>query len=181
MMTPLAVSVIQSMSNSQKGLLIDKMREEDWESVRSIYREGIETGNATFETRVPDWEEWDNNHLQSCRLVARKEGQVVGWAALSPVSERCVYRGTAEVSVYMSPDFHGQGIGKALLQRLVEESEQHGLWTLQAGIFPENIVSIELHKACGFREVGRREKIGQMNGIWRDVVIFERRSRIVGV
>ena len=181
MMTPLAVSVVQSMSNSQKGLLIDEMKEEDWESVRSIYQEGIETGNATFETHVPDWEEWDNRHHQSCRLVARKEGQVVGWAALSPVSERCVYRGAAEVSVYVSPDFHGQGIGKALLQRLNEESEQNELWTLQAGIFPENTVSIELHKACGFREVGRREKIGRMNDIWRDVVLYERRSKVVGV
>jgi phosphinothricin acetyltransferase len=169
------------MNDSRKRFQIDGMKKEDWESIRSIYREGIETGNATFETRVPDWEEWDNSHLQHCRLVAQSEGCIVGWAALSPVSERCIYRGVAEVSVYVSSDFHGQGIGKALLQRLVEESERHGFWTLQASIFPENTVSIELHKTCGFREVGWREKIGQMNGIWRDVVLFERRSRIVDV
>ena len=169
------------MIDSLQDLQISEMRKEDWESVRSIYLEGIETGNATFETRVPDWKEWDNSHLHHCRLVARCEGCVVGWTALSSVTERCVYRGTAEVSVYVSSDFHGQGIGKALLRRLVEESERHGFWTLQAGIFPENTASIELHKACGFREVGRREKIGQMNGVWRDVVLFERRSRIAGV
>ena len=154
---------------------------EDWDAVRAIYREGIVTGNATFETDAPAWEAWDKGHLRACRLVARAGGRVMGWAALSPVSGRCVYAGVAEVSVYVSASARGQGIGKALLGALVEESERAGLWTLQAGIFPENMASIVLHRAHGFREVGRRERIGQMNGVWRDVVLMERRSKAVGI
>jgi len=157
------------------------MRDEDWDAVRAIYREGIVTGNATFETDAPAWEAWDKGHLRACRLVARADGRVMGWAALSPVSGRCVYAGVAEVSVYVSASARGQGIGKALLGALVEESERAGLWTLQAGIFPENMASIVLHRAHGFREVGRRERIGQMNGVWRDVVLMERRSKAVGI
>ncbi len=160
---------------------IDKMKDEDWSEVQSIYREGIATGNATFETDVPDWEHWDRSHLRHCRLVARKEGQVIGWAALSPVSGRCVYGGVAEVSVYVAASVRGRGVGKALLQALVEESERKGFWTLQAGIFPENTASIALHKHCGFREVGRRERLGQMHGVWKDIIFMERRSDVVGV
>jgi L-amino acid N-acyltransferase YncA len=160
--------------------IVEKMKVEDWGSVRSIYREGIATGNATFEKDVPEWQEWDRRHLGDCRFVARREGQVVGWGALSPVSSRCVYAGVAEVSIYVAASARGEGIGKTLLRALIEESERQGIWTLQAGVFPENEASIALHKACGFREVGYREKIGQMNGHWRDVILLERRSEVVG-
>jgi phosphinothricin acetyltransferase len=160
---------------------IERMISEDWEMVHSIYQEGLATGNATFETKVPLWNEWNKNHLPECRLVARSEGQVVGWAALSPVSRRQVYRGVVEVSIYIASLARGQGMGKALLRALVLESEQAGFWTLQAGIFPENVYSLALHKACGFREVGHRENIGQLSGVWRDVVLMERRSKVVGV
>jgi L-amino acid N-acyltransferase YncA len=163
------------------GFTVDKMQSEDWGAVRSIYREGIATGNATFETDAPEWQEWDKTHLGDCRFVARREGQVVGWGALSPVSSRCVYAGVAEVSIYVTASARGEGIGKTLLRRLIEASERQGIWTLQAGIFPENEASIALHRACGFREVGYREKIGQMNGHWRDVVLLERRSEVVGI
>jgi phosphinothricin acetyltransferase len=149
--------------------------------VRTIYQQGIATGNATFETETPTWEAWDAGHLPTCRLVAGKDGRIVGWAALSPVSGRCVYAGVAEVSVYVAADARGQGIGKALLSALVEASEQEGIWTLQAGIFPENEASIALHKRCGFRVLGRQERLGQMDGVWRDVLLMERRSNVVGV
>ena len=160
---------------------IDKMKDEDWSEVQAIYRESIATGNATLETDGPDWEHWDRNHLRHCRLAARKKGQVIGWAALSPVSERCVYEGVAEVSVYVAASVRGRGVGKALLRALVEESESKGFWTLQAGIFPENAASIALHKRCGFREIGRRERLGQMGGVWRDIILMERRSDVVGI
>ena len=152
------------------------MSPEDWPAVRAIYLEGIATGNATFERSAPEWERWDEAHLPTCRLVARAAGEVVGWAALSPVSRRAVYAGVAEVSVYVSARARGQGVGTRLLARLVEVSEREGLWTLQAGIFPENTASIELHQRAGFRVVGIREKIGSMDGRWRDVVLMERRS-----
>jgi phosphinothricin acetyltransferase len=152
-----------------------------WEAVRAIYREGIDTRNATFETETPDWQTWDEKHLQQCRLVASVDDQVVGWAALSPVSSRCVYRGVAEVSIYIAASARGQGIGKALLKALVDESEAAGIWTLQAGIFPENAVSVALHKAFGFREVGIRKHIGKMGDTWRNVLLMERRSEIVGI
>jgi L-amino acid N-acyltransferase YncA len=165
-------------------IVVDKITSEDWAAVRAIYLEGIATHNATFETDAPDWEKWDSDHLRDCRLVARKGGRpfgrVVGWAALSPVSARCVYAGVAEVSVYVAEAARGQGVGKMLLQALIEESERQGIWTLQAGIFPENAASLVLHKSCGFREVGRRERIGQMDGVWRDVVLTERRSQVAG-
>lgn len=162
------------------GFTTDKMKAEDWGAVQSIYREGIATGDATFEMETPEWEEWDKKHLNDCRIVARKDGQVAGWAALSPVSSRCVYAGVAEVSIYVTASARGVGIGKTLLRTLIEESERKGIWTLQAGIFPENEASIALHKAYGFREVGYRERIGKMNGIWRDVILFERRSEVAG-
>lgn len=160
---------------------IAEMQDQDWGAVESIYREGIATGHATFETDVPAWEEWDAAHLRDCRFVARKDGRVIGWAALSPVSGRCVYAGVAEVSVYVAASARGGGVGKALLRALVEGAERQGIWTLQGGIFPENEASIGLHEACGFRVVGRRERLGQLDGLWRDVVLMERRSKVVGV
>jgi L-amino acid N-acyltransferase YncA len=160
---------------------IEAMRGDDWPAVRSIYSEGIATGNATFETETPEWTKWDQGHLQDCRLVARNTVQVLGWAALSAVSGRRVYSGVAEVSVYVAAEARGRGVGKALLQSLIEQSELSGIWTLQASIFPENVPSIALHKSCGFREVGVRQKLGQRGGIWRDVVLLERRSLSVGL
>ena len=160
--------------------VIDRMKADDWEQVRSIYLEGIATGHATFETTAPSWEKWDAGHLQIVRLVARDQSIVLGWAALSPVSSRCVYGGVAEVSVYVGKNGRGQGIGRALLESLIEESEQNGIWMLQAGVFPENMASINLHLRCGFREVGRRERIGKLNGVWRSTLLLERRSKSVG-
>ena len=160
---------------------IDRMHRNDWETVRSIYAQGIASEDTTFETQVPDWEEWDTNHLPGPRLVARSNEQVIGWAAVSPVSSRCIYSGVAEVSVYVAAQFRQRGVGKLLLQALITESEQAGIWTLQAGIFPENTRSLALHKSCGFREIGIQEKIGQNDGIWRDVILLERRSKVVGV
>ena len=157
------------------------MRSEDWPAVRNIYSEGIATGNATFETEIPEWAKWDQRHLQDCRLVAQAGERILGWAALSPVSSRRVYSGVAEVSVYAAAETRGRGVGKMLLQLLVTQSERCGMWTLQAGIFPENAASIALHKSCGFREVGLRRKLGQRGGIWRDVLLLERRSLSVGV
>ncbi len=157
------------------------MHDEDWEAVRAIYREGIAGGNATFETDVPNWETWNKNHLRACRLVAKADGRVIGWAALTPYSSRRAYAGVAGLSIYVSAAARGQGIGRALLGALIEESERAGLWTLQAGIFPENTASLALHRACGFREVGRRARIGRLHGVWRDVVLMERRSKVVGV
>jgi phosphinothricin acetyltransferase len=153
------------------------MTKDDWPAVGEIYKQGIETGNATFQQSVPGWEEWDKNHIKFCRIIAESAGQIAGWAALTQVSERYVYSGVAEVSIYISQHHRGIGIGRILLEKLVEESEANGFWTLQAGIFPENIPSIELHKKAGFRVVGHREKIGKMNGIWRDTILLERRSR----
>jgi len=161
---------------------IDHMQPKDWGGVREIYLEGIATGDATFETDAPGWEKWDRDHLRDGRLVARGEdGRVIGWAALSPVSGRRVYAGVAEVSVYVAASVRGQGVGQALLNALVEASEHQGIWTLQAGILRENEASIALHESCGFREVGCRERIGQRDNVWRDVILMERRSKIVGV
>jgi len=160
---------------------VETLLPDDWEQVRSIYLEGIATGNATFETEAPDWQTWSRNHLSFGRLVARQINSVIGWAALAPVSGRCVYAGVAEVSVYVAASARGQGVGRLLLAGLISEAEQNGVWTLQAGIFPENIASIALHKSCGFREVGLRERLGRLNRVWRDVVLLERRSRKVGL
>jgi L-amino acid N-acyltransferase YncA len=161
--------------------VVDPLQAVDWPQVAAIYRAGIATGNATFETDVPDWETWDAAHLKDCRLVMRDGDRVLGWAALSPVSNRCVYGGVAEVSVYVAEAARGQGVGKTLLGALIAASEAAGFWTLQTGIFPENTASIGLHVACGFREVGRRERLGQLGGVWRDVVLMERRSQLTGV
>jgi phosphinothricin acetyltransferase len=160
---------------------IEEMRADDWPQVRDIYLEGISTGNATFETQAPGWEQWDREHLSSCRFVARDDESVKGWAALRPVSSRHAYRGVAEVSVYVTAEARGRGCGRALLEALISSSEQNGIWTLQAGILAENLSSLELHRRCGFREVGRRERIGKIEDRWRDVVLLERRSRIVGI
>jgi L-amino acid N-acyltransferase YncA len=162
-------------------IVIEKMDLVDWEPVREIYLEGISTGNATFQKAAPSWEEWDSGHHHHCRIVARSEGKVVGWAALSPVSSRSVYSGVGEVSVYVRLKENGKGIGSVLLKSLIEVSEQNGFWMLQSGIFPENAGSIKLHKKNGFREVGRRERIGYMDGVWRDTILLERRSKEVGI
>jgi phosphinothricin acetyltransferase len=176
---------------------IDALRADDWDAVRAIYLEGIATGVATFETGAPSWEKWDAGHLASPRLAAREiitdravnraadradgAGRVMGWAALSTVSDRCVYAGVAEVSIYVAAAARGQGAGRALLGALCDETDRAGLWTLQAGIFPENLASMKLHAACGFRVVGRREKLGKLGGAWRDVILLERRSRVAGI
>jgi L-amino acid N-acyltransferase YncA len=148
-----------------------------WDSIKSIYLEGI----ATLETDAPSWEKWDSEHLASCRLIAKDDDTILGWAALSPVSGRCVYGGVAEVSIYIAEAARGKGVGKQLFERLIEESEQNELWTLQSGILQENVASVKLHEKCGFRIVGVRERIGKREGTWRNVVLMERRSHKVGV
>jgi L-amino acid N-acyltransferase YncA len=160
---------------------IDKMIPQDWEMVRQIYQEGLETRNASFELEAPSWEEWDKKHHQECRLVYRDGDRILGWAALSPTSARWVYRGVAEVSIYIKEGQYRKGLGRKLLKALIECSEEKGFWTLQGGIFPENVASIKLHEECGFRLVGRREKVGKHFGAWRDTVILERRSKKVGI
>lgn len=157
---------------------IRKLLTTDWDQVKMIYEKGIATGNATFQTSAPSWEEWDKSHLNNCRIVAEIDGILTGWAALTPVSSRCVYAGVAEVSVYVDPAYSGKGIGLALLNELVALSEAEGLWTMQAGIFPENTASLRIHEKAGFRILGVREKIGKQNGIWRDTVLLERRSKL---
>ncbi len=158
---------------------IRELQATDWQAVRLIYEKGIVTGNATFQTSAPSQEEWDQSHLSTCRIVGETNGKVVGWAALTPVSSRCVYAGVAEVSVYVDPELSGKGIGLALLNKLVQLSEAEGIWTLQAGIFPENAASLRIHEKAGFRVLGIREKIGKQNGVWRDTVLLERRSKII--
>jgi len=157
------------------------MHPQDWDAVRAIYLEGIATRNATFEQSAPDWEAWDQGHLPCCRLVARIGGEVLGWTALSPVSSRQVYAGVAEFSIYVAEHARGRGIGTALLKALVDASEREGVWMLQSGVFPENNASLELCRRFGFRVVGTRERIGSMDGRWRDVVLLERRSTVAGV
>ncbi len=157
------------------------MTRADWPAVARVYREGIESGHATFETEVPTWEEWDESHIDSCRLVSEVEGEVVAWAALTPVSRRHVYRGVAEHSIYVAGAMRGRGVGTSLLSALVEAAEEAGFWTLQTAIFPENEASIALHSAAGFRVVGTRERPGSHHGVWRDVVLMERRSDRVGM
>jgi phosphinothricin acetyltransferase len=151
----------------------------DWPAVRAIYEDGIRSGVATFETKAPSWEEWDAAH-PALRLVAELDGRVVGWAALSPYSPRRCYRGVGEVSLYVAETSRGVGVGRVLLERLVERSEQAGNWTLMAGVFPENETSLRLHRACGFRELGVHRGLGEAGGVWRDVVWLERRSEVVG-
>jgi phosphinothricin acetyltransferase len=163
-----------------REVILRELQPEDWAAVRAIYEEGIRGGDATFEIEPPSWERFDAVHPEF-RLVAERDGSVLGWAALSPVSDRCCYEGVGEVSVYVAETARGSGLGRALLDELVRRSEQAGYWTLNAGVFPENEASIRLHKACGFREVGVRERLGQLHGVWRDVVLLERRSTVLGV
>src|ERR1700678_4400600 len=163
------------------NIKITALLPEHWPAVKTIYEEGIATGDATFQTGAPSWEEWNRSHLGHSRLVAIADGEVIGWAALTPVSGRCVYAGVAEISVYIAPEHRGKKIGETLLEALVAESEKNGLWTLQPGIFPENIPSLKIHEKTGFRLIGFREKIGQMKGIWRDTVLLERRSKTVAI
>jgi len=162
------------------------MRTEDWEQVRSIYLEGISTGDSTFEADAPDWDKWDSAHLPGHRLVIRADNSILAWAALSPVSSRRAYSGVAEVSLYVAVGHRGKGIGSTLLEALIDSSEKAGIWTLQGGIFPENEASIRMVRKHGFREIGRRKKIGKMThgdlaGTWRDVILVERRSKLTGI
>jgi phosphinothricin acetyltransferase len=152
-----------------------------WEGVKKIYGEGIASGHATFQADIPSWEEWDAAHVKTSRLIAIEDESLLGWAALTPVSGRCVYAGVGEVSVYVGETSRGKGIGKKLLEALITESEKNDFWTLQAGIFPENMASIRIHEECGFRIIGKRERIGQLNGNWRDTLLLERRSKKVGL
>jgi L-amino acid N-acyltransferase YncA len=157
-------------------LAVEAMAASDWPAVAEIYRQGLDTGHASFETEVPAYEAWDRAHLERPRLVARLDGEVVGWAALSPVSDRCVYGGVAEDSVYVAAAATSRGVGRTLLTELVRRAEDDGIWTIQAGLFPENTASLALHERCGFRVVGRRERLGKHHGAWRDVLLVERRS-----
>ncbi len=150
-------------------------------AVQRVYADGIATGQATFETEVPDWDGWDRARLPEHRFVAVLGDDVVGWSALSPTSTRAVYAGVAEVSVYVGAAARARGVGAALLSRLITSSERGGIWTLQSGVFPENVASLALHERLGFRRVGVRERIGRQDGWWRDVVLLERRSDVAGV
>jgi L-amino acid N-acyltransferase YncA len=162
-------------------IIISNMTPDHWNAVADIYKQGIATGMATFEKDVPSWDTWDTNHLQTCRFIARSGDEVIGWAALSAVSSRCVYGGVAEVSVYVSASHRGRRVGEMLLRELIDQSEKLGYWTLQSGIFPENKKSIALHQKTGFRIIGFREKIGQLDGVWKDNVLMERRSKKEGL
>jgi len=156
---------------------IRDMMPSDSERVLGIYRMGILTKNATFETEVPSWEEFDTNHLSHSRFVGENNGIVIGWVALSPVSKRAAYKGVAEVSVYIDTGFAGRGLGSALMDKVIISSEEHGIWTIFSSVFPENQASVKLHEKHGFRMIGKREKISRIDGEWRDTVIFERRTR----
>ena len=163
-------------------MFIRAMTPDDWPAVSKIYAEGISTGFATFETTVPTYKDWDKAHVKKCRLIAENNKTILGWAALSPVSSRCVYGGVVEVSVYIASQSRGQGVGKALMKELIDQSEKSGYWTLQSGIFPENEPSIALHEKVGFRFFGKRERIGKTKeGIWKDNLLFEKRSKRVGI
>lgn len=163
------------------AVIITPMPNDDWPAVRRIFEEGIAFGHATFETEAPPWEQWNAEHVTHSRFVARHENRVVGWIAIKRISNRLCYAGVGEVSYYIADGYRGRGIGTQLLQTAIASSEQHGFWTLTAGIFPENTASCRLVEANGFRLVGRRERIGKMNGVWRDTLLFERRSGVVGM
>ena len=161
--------------------LVREARGEDGPAILAIYESGIATQNATFETVVPSWEEWDQRHHPHSRFVYEEEGQVLGWVALAPISSRQAYSGVAEVSIYVAPQARGRGIGTRLMERAIASSETHGIWTLYAALFPENEASVRLHETCGFRRVGRRERVARLAGVWRDTLVMERRSRVVGL
>ena len=160
---------------------LDKMTAADWDAVREIYLEGIATRNAAIETEAPAWNEWNANHRPDYRLVAHSGGKVLGWVVLSPVSQTPAYSRVAKESICVAASARGTGVGKALLSALIEESEEAGIWSLEALIFPENTASIPLHKGVGFREIGVQERKGSLDGVWRDVVLMERRSKVVGI
>jgi L-amino acid N-acyltransferase YncA len=160
---------------------IVELTENHWPEVRTIYESGIATGNAHFSMQVPTWDEWDHEHVKSCRLVAVENNEVLGWAALTAMSDRCVFAGVAEVSVYVAENARGKGIGKKLLAELAKQSEENNYWTLEARIFAENSASIKIHEDNGFRMIGKRERIGKLNGVWRDTILLERRSLKMGV
>lgn len=160
-------------------IVIVELQPEHWPAVARVYAEGIATGDATFETDVPAWDRWDAGHLREHRLVALREGQVVGWVAASAVSDRCAYAGVVEHSVYVAESARGQGVGRALLEALIVSTEAAGIWTIQTGVFPENTASLRLHERVGFRVVGRRKRIGKRDGVWRDVIAIERRSPVI--
>ena len=169
-------------ANKKSQVVIREMSANDWEAVSQIYEEGLNTGLATFETSVPSYKSWDDAHIKECRLVATADNEILGWAALSPVSSRCVYGGIGEVSVYVGANARGKGVGKSLLENLVKSSEEAGYWTIQSGIFPENVGSIKLHEKVGFRFIGKRERVGKtQDGVWKDNLLFEKRSPIVGI
>ncbi|HYT10669.1 MAG TPA: GNAT family N-acetyltransferase [Mycobacteriales bacterium] len=167
---------------TKPGAVVREMRDDDWPSVAAIYAEGIATTNATFETEVPSWERWDAAHLRAHRLVAVDPGTgaAIGWAAVASVSDRCAYAGVVENSVYVASGARGRGVGRVLLAALLASTERAGIWTVQTGVFPENEASLALHRAAGFRVVGVRERLGQLHGRWRDVVVLERRSAVAG-
>ncbi|MBB5334690.1 GNAT family N-acetyltransferase [Chryseobacterium koreense] len=160
---------------------IQLITEDNFSDVVEIYKQGLATNIATFQNDLPQWEDWDKGHLSFCRISIYEDNKMLGWTALTPVSSRCVYAGVAEVSVYVSQEERGKGIGKILLAELIKQSEANGIWTLQSGIFSENISSIKLHEKCGFRMVGYREKIGKKDGIWKDNVLMEHRSKNIGI
>ncbi len=163
------------------NMIVVEISKENYPEVARIYGDGLKTGTATFETTIPTWEKWDSGHLSFGRIMALEENNHLGWAALSPVSSRCVYGGVAEVSVYVSESARGKGVGEFLLKNLIEISEANNIWTLQSGIFRDNMASHKLHIKCGFREIGYKEKVGQLRGVWKDNVLLERRSKIVGI
>ncbi|HET9571000.1 MAG TPA: GNAT family N-acetyltransferase [Bacteroidales bacterium] len=164
-----------------KEITIRPMTADSWDDVARIYESGIATKNATFEIKAPDWESWDKVHRKDCRLIALMDEEIVGWVALSNVSGRKVYSGVAEVSIYVDSNHHGQGVGDRLMSELIKESELNNIWTLKSGVFPENLISIRLHEKHGFRKLGMEERIGKMDDVWRDVLLLERRSKVVGV
>lgn len=170
-----------NMNENKLNIIVEEMLPTNWQSVVDIYVHGFSTRNATFQTEAPTWEEWNKNHFEDLRFVATINETITGWAALSPVSSRSVYSGVMEVSVYVHENYRRKGIGNALLDRLITESETKNIWTLQSGIFPENLGSIALHEKFGFRRIGYREKVGKMDGVWRDTVLMERRSKTVGL
>lgn len=177
---PIAIQKVVA-ANPTIMVQIREMKASDWDEVAQIYADGIATGYATFEQTIPTYESWDKAHLTECRLVAEEEGSILGWAALSPVSSRCVYGGVGEVSVYVGDQCRGKGVGKSLMEQLILESEKAGFWTIQSGIFPENQASIKLHEKVGFRFIGKRERVGKIHGQWKDNLLFEKRSITIGI
>ena len=167
------------MAVDSTAITVEALREDHWPGVARVFDEGIATRNATFETEVPTWAAWDSSHLSDHRFVALRDNEVVGWAAVSPVSGRCCYAGVVEDSVYVAEAARGQGVGKRLLEALIDSTEAAGIWTIQAGMFPENEGSIRLHEAAGFERVGTHKRLGKLDGLWRDVLMLERRSESI--